>query len=587
SNDFSARFSVRGGDHSNVLVTLDGLELFEPLHLKDIGDGGLSIVDSEVIGGIDLMAGGFPADYGDRQNAVFEMTSKRPSDENLTSVAIGIANTRVFTEGSTDDIGWLFSARRGYINVVLKFTGNEKDLSPDYYDLYGKLTFGNDRHRFAVNALLGIDDLKVVYDSGSTFDSGYTSGYGWLTWDATVSPRMTIRTISYAAVTMQNRNAAYRRSSVDDERSTDHLGLKSDVTWSAHDDHLFRFGADIRSSQADYDYAKEDNSLFATRFDLTGHEWSGYASHKWRAHPRWVFDLSVRTDHHSHTDETDISLRISSAVTLDDRTVLRGAWGVFRQSQNIGELEVQHEWTEFQPSERSTHHVIGIERLLSPSLSLRVEGYYKTLRNVRDRSETFEDFDEFAPELLKNILLFPETGRIYGLELYAKHECKGQFSWWASYTLAKAEETMDDQVGHTRYRGLTLPQKFDARNAFTLDASYRPSGRWSFSAAWQIRSGWPTTPMRSSTFFGSTNWSYDGTRLFESRYPTYHRLDIRVGRSFSFERWRFEASAEVLNAYNRHNIRTYLPTFGAATFDEVETERWLPIIPALTLRADF
>ena len=78
-SDYSARFNVRGGGHDQVLATLDGMELYEPFHLKDLGGGGLSIVDAEVIGGIDLMTGGFPADYGDHLSAVMDDKPQCPA----------------------------------------------------------------------------------------------------------------------------------------------------------------------------------------------------------------------------------------------------------------------------------------------------------------------------------------------------------------------------------------------------------------------------------------------------------------------------------------------------------------------------
>ena len=115
SNDFSSKFNVRGGENDEVLMTIDGMELYDPFHARDIGGGLFSIVDIETIQGIDLLTGGFSAEYGNRQSAVFNMKTKRIADgQRNTSVGLSIMNARFYTDGTfaKNKGSYLFSARR-------------------------------------------------------------------------------------------------------------------------------------------------------------------------------------------------------------------------------------------------------------------------------------------------------------------------------------------------------------------------------------------------------------------------------------------------------------------------------------------
>ncbi|MBT6146757.1 MAG: TonB-dependent receptor, partial [Gemmatimonadetes bacterium] len=140
--DISARFTVRGGEHDEVLVRLDGLELYEPFHLKDFSGGLLSIIDVMAIGGIDMMAGGFPARYGNHMSGVFDMATLTPSERPRTSVGISFMNARFLTEGHFAEGrgNWLVSARRGYLDIVMELVG-ANEISPVYYDLLGKVEY--------------------------------------------------------------------------------------------------------------------------------------------------------------------------------------------------------------------------------------------------------------------------------------------------------------------------------------------------------------------------------------------------------------------------------------------------------------
>src|SRR4051812_3395911 len=75
ADDFTAAFWVRGAPNGETLARLDGVELIEPFHLKDV-EGALSIVDPATIRRLDLVTGGFTTDYGDRLAGVLNLETK-------------------------------------------------------------------------------------------------------------------------------------------------------------------------------------------------------------------------------------------------------------------------------------------------------------------------------------------------------------------------------------------------------------------------------------------------------------------------------------------------------------------------------
>ncbi|MBP7611420.1 MAG: Plug domain-containing protein, partial [Steroidobacteraceae bacterium] len=77
SNGLAGLAHMRGGDTNETLVILDGLPLYEPFHLRMLQSPS-SVLDERIVDGLDVFAGGFTAEYGDRMSAIIDARTLRP-----------------------------------------------------------------------------------------------------------------------------------------------------------------------------------------------------------------------------------------------------------------------------------------------------------------------------------------------------------------------------------------------------------------------------------------------------------------------------------------------------------------------------
>ncbi len=269
SDDISTRLNVRGGSDQELLVLFDGMELYEPYHLKDF-DAVLGIVDVQSIGGIDLITGGFPVQYGDKLTGVFDMQSRTPpADGARTSLGLSIMNASIMSQGGFGGGRgqWLFQARRGYLDIILELTGSndpDEELSPRYYDIFGKLQYQlNPSHRLSVNVLHAGDDLTFRDSNTGVVESGWASSYGWLAWDAQLSDRVSTRTMGFGGRVTRRREGNLdepgrirgpERLAVDDDRRFRFAGVKQDVQIQLADRAMLKLGGEVKGVGAEYDY---------------------------------------------------------------------------------------------------------------------------------------------------------------------------------------------------------------------------------------------------------------------------------------------------------------------------------------------
>ncbi|HEU4629967.1 MAG TPA: TonB-dependent receptor [Gemmatimonadaceae bacterium] len=575
ANDFSAAFRVRGGAQEELLVTLDGLELYEPFHLKDF-DGALSIIDLGIVGGLDLNTGGFGARYGDRLTGVMEIRTLTPEPDAVHGEA-ALTLTTLRGNGRGTFAGgrgaWLLSARQGFLEPALRVAGEDDDLQPNYHDLFGKLTFApREGQELALHALYAGDRLRFQASPDEVrLRSAYQSGYLWLTWRARVAARLSATTVlSAGRLTWRrdgDRDSPIDRSAnlrVRDRRDFVPLALRQDWSYEHTPRQLWTWGVEAERLAASYRYDRYRQRLVVVRGRVLvetsrrdtelapdGVGLAAYAAHRASLGDALTTEAGLRVDRYTRRDPDErvtgwqLSPRLAAAYAVGDRTTLRAAWGRYAQAEGVQELQVQDSVLGFAPAELAEHRVVGVERLLSGGATARLEAYERRTLRARARFTSVDNVLDLLPEVGPDRRLAqPTDGVARGVELMVRRDRPAGLSWGASYALARADETVD---------GRRVPRPLDQRHTLVLDAAYRPSTAWTFGGAFVYHTGWPTTSyvVEADTLRNNLILIHRvyGPRNAE-RLPPYHRLDLRATRYFDVGGGRLAVFVDVFNAYD-------------------------------------
>ncbi len=157
----SAVAHFRGGEQNEIGIMLNGQWLFDPFHIRDYQNI-FSAVDARAIEGVEVYTGGFPVRYGDRMSGLVLMDSLDAEKARHTEIGVSVFNTSVLTAGSRSDRNWLFSARRGNLDLVI----DPEYGQPSYFDVFGEYTFAlSGNTRLSLNALYADDQVKIVLET--------------------------------------------------------------------------------------------------------------------------------------------------------------------------------------------------------------------------------------------------------------------------------------------------------------------------------------------------------------------------------------------------------------------------------------
>ncbi|MEX1238333.1 MAG: TonB-dependent receptor [Cyclobacteriaceae bacterium] len=597
-------FYVRGGNLDQNLVQLDGATVYNPNHLFGL----VSTFNINAVNHVELIKGGFPAEYGGRLSSILDITLRDGSKEKFQGEGgIGLISSNLTFEGPIKEnkASFIVSARRSYIDLIQKAFIPDNTTLYSFYDINAKANFEiGSRDRLFISAFNGRDNGSYTGPSSLNYGIGFGNGTATVRWNHLFGSNMFTNTslivnaYDLGLSTEQGTYYSLFYTGIHD------INGKTDVSWFADTEHVVKFGASYFHHTlfpATYsDQIPKSGNRVKIDPDLIerahANAMAVYVSHEWDPSGRVGINYGIRVPYYAggNKDYTYIEPRLTVRLSIDASTSVKASWTVMNQflhavPYSSASLPVDI-WIasgkDVQP-QQSVQYSLGVfKNLRDNEYEVSVEGYHKEMKN----QVLFKEGTQLNTESdLAANLTFGE-GLSYGGELLLKKNT-GRLTGWFGYTWSKTTQTFPDMNF-----GNPFPFTYDRRHNLSVVGTYDINERWSMSADFVFRTGSAFTlptgriPVTDGTLYDG--WYYDFTTRNNARQRSYHRLDVsfsyKKARKFFGHVYQSEWVFGCYNVYSRKNpYFVYLTVDPLTEQPEARQVSLLPIIPSVSYNFKF
>jgi len=617
ANDFNAALIVRGGSPDENLILLDGTQIYNPYHVGGI----FSTFNANLISDTEFLAGGFPAQYGNRLSSVLSITSKEGNskegklpknwkikkywDYNDIKADVSLLSSKISAQGPIYKGSWIFTGRRTYfdkfVSAYNSMRGNDNPFVYYFWDTHLKIqTTPLKYNKFIYSQFNGSDNLSVNISAEDfpsvNFDWNWINSTKSLAWNFFPNSNYTVQTM--LSTTEYNFDVGFELDFSSIEQDVDEycdslgevsddttfiadltydldnkvkdISLNQDIKVFINDNLDMEFGWE--SKLLEMNYVEEFAGQQTYKNDENPRINSAYIKSLYKPIPIISFDLGLRVSKSSYYNKTLFDPRIGLKYMATSDLALKLMWGKFTQfmftiNQDEELLRLVDFWQaigEDQLPQANQHYVFGLEYWISDGNTFTLETYYKPYSRLYDISVVYTDITDESSFFTEG------KGENWGIELLYQFN-KNKINGWLGYSYSYINREIDlNRDAIIQESSENYPSNYSKPHSLNFVLNYKLSEKKNtyLGFAGVFSSGAPYTPVIGKSYYtsieqyGSLEQPYAYlANIYGSRnsarYPMYFRTDISLTRDGELFKKPLQWKFQIVNLTNNFNVLFY------------------------------
>ena len=594
-NDARNDIIVRGNSPLGVLWRLEGVDIPNPNHFSAQGatGGPVSILNNNVLANSDFLTGAFPAEYGNKMAAVFDLKLRNGNNEKpeytaqlgFNGLEAGIEGPISKDRGSSFLVNYRYSTLKIFQELGISFGVS---ATPKYQDLSFKFNFPTAKAGiFTVWGIGGISNISLLDSEKDSTDWSFTSSGQDLIFRTSMGATgishlyffnsNTSGKLSFSAggtnfgIRIDTLTPALDKFKVFHNTSIDrHEIISYTINSKINARHLIKAGMNYNQLHFDYfsQYYSRYDKLYRDLLNENGTSGilQSFIHHQYKPLDNLTLNTGLHYQNFLLNNSQAIEPRAGIKWQFKPKQSLSFGYGMHSQTQPLiyyffttynGDMNLYDRSNKHLDLTKSHHFISAYDLNLNKDFRFKTEAYYQSLYNVPVEKNNITSFSminvgadlEGIP--LVDSLENKGTGTNCGIEFTLEKFFGNNYYFLLTSTLYEAKYKGSDKIErHSAFSGGYI---FNALGGVEYKLG-KGNSILAFDGKATVAGGNRYTPVNIDESVKQKKAIYIDEEAFSKKFKPYSKVDLKISLKLNKRRSTQIIFINVENVFNTKNI---------------------------------